>query len=546
MEKIIFSMLALTTLISTTTAVCSAPNVMVSVGAVKFPVPLYNDCKYGDPGSVIPAPPSPAPPTAKTASADYLKFVDKAGGPLDAASMKSLLAFFGQAVPLPILLEQTICTVTDKKNSNAIYSVADGDGKIEGQEELSPGKMVDVASYRCIIDLFKYVTVVHDSEFNSAICSIRHLASEFRHQHRTACLLVLAGVSGLTTALLLSRAEPTYEISVIAKHIPGDYDVEYCSPWAGADYMPTFGILVATVYTRLKDEEAGRVKFPADPWWKELFPDYKDVPTTSLGPGIARAATFTTVCINTAIYLPWLFSQCLAAGITFERHTITHISSAFSLATFISNSASEPPDLVINCTGLGSLALGGVEDKAMYPVRGQVALVRNSITGVGAVDAHGTISHAGFSLSGTDDGDDKSCYGMTRAAGGGTVLGGVSQVGSWDGNVDSELAERIWTGRRGFVRTDGTGVQWDVIRHGVGLRPAREGGIRVEKEYIELSTDATDIENGNVQGANRKRIKGWVVHNYGHAGEGYQTSVGCAEDAVALVESIFQDMELGT
>lgn len=46
-----------------------------------------------------------------------------------------------------------------------------------------------------------------------------------------------AGVAGLTTALLLSR-KPGYKIVVAAKHMPGDYDIEYASPWAGANYMP--------------------------------------------------------------------------------------------------------------------------------------------------------------------------------------------------------------------------------------------------------------------------------------------------------------------
>ena len=46
-----------------------------------------------------------------------------------------------------------------------------------------------------------------------------------------------AGVAGLTTALLLSRQQ-RYKIVVIAKHMPGDYDIEYASPWAGAAFMP--------------------------------------------------------------------------------------------------------------------------------------------------------------------------------------------------------------------------------------------------------------------------------------------------------------------
>ena len=46
-----------------------------------------------------------------------------------------------------------------------------------------------------------------------------------------------AGVAGLTSALLLSK-KGGYEITIAAKHMPGDYDIEYASPWAGADFQP--------------------------------------------------------------------------------------------------------------------------------------------------------------------------------------------------------------------------------------------------------------------------------------------------------------------
>jgi hypothetical protein len=44
-------------------------------------------------------------------------------------------------------------------------------------------------------------------------------------------------VIGLTTAAVLSK-NPKYSITVVAKHMPGDYDIEYASPWAGANYLP--------------------------------------------------------------------------------------------------------------------------------------------------------------------------------------------------------------------------------------------------------------------------------------------------------------------
>lgn len=34
------------------------------------------------------------------------------------------------------------------------------------------------------------------------------------------------------------RSKKRYEITVAAKYMPGDYDVEYASPLAGANYLP--------------------------------------------------------------------------------------------------------------------------------------------------------------------------------------------------------------------------------------------------------------------------------------------------------------------
>jgi len=53
---------------------------------------------------------------------------------------------------------------------------------------------------------------------------------------------IRAGVAGLTTALLLSK-NPACRVTVAAKHMPGDYDIEYASPWAGANYLPFVSLL---------------------------------------------------------------------------------------------------------------------------------------------------------------------------------------------------------------------------------------------------------------------------------------------------------------
>jgi len=218
--------------------------------------------------------------------------------------------------------------------------------------------------------------------------------------------------------------------------------------------------------------------------------------------GMDSRTSFTSVCINTALYLPWLVSQCLRNGVSFQRKVIQHICDAKKAS---SDPLTGKVDLIVNFTGLGANKLGGVQDRSVIPARGQIVVVRNKSDRI-------------IGTSGTDDGDDETCYVMTRAAGGGTVLGGSYQKGDSNSQVDLNLATRIM---QRAVRvcpelTGGKGIEGlDVIRHSVGFRPLRIGGTRVDKEMI----DGT-----------------WVVHCYGAGGAGYQQSYGCAQDVMHLVD----------
>ncbi|EEH22649.2 hypothetical protein PABG_04860 [Paracoccidioides brasiliensis Pb03] len=356
-------------------------------------------------------------------------------------------------------------------------------------------------------------------------------------------VVVGGGVTGLTTAVLLSR-DPANQVTVAAKHMPGDYDIEYCSPWAGANYLPvgepgsahsqwerdTWPVLSdlaknnpragihfqrAVINTRDKDAQSTTGQWfcelsKSDPWFKDVVPDFRRLPKEEMPPGVDAATSFTSVCINTGVYLPWLVSECLANSVVFKRAVFKHIADA----AYVHHSG-QKADLVVNCTGLSSRKLGGVEDQQLYPARGQIVVVRNT-------------SRLMASLSGSDDGDDEVCYMMTRAAGGGTILGGSYQKHNWESQPDPSLAVRIM--KRcvelcpDLVGKDGNGKQrgiegLDIIRHGVGLRPLREGGVRLEAERI-----------GGVP----------VVHNYGHGGFGYQASWGCSMAAVRVVEEVLE------
>ena len=57
------------------------------------------------------------------------------------------------------------------------------------------------------------------------------------HEVSSADTHCRAGVLGLSTALVLAKHKHL-NVTVVAKHMPGDYDIEYASPWAGANYFP--------------------------------------------------------------------------------------------------------------------------------------------------------------------------------------------------------------------------------------------------------------------------------------------------------------------
>ncbi|KAF5863015.1 hypothetical protein ETB97_010823 [Aspergillus alliaceus] len=63
------------------------------------------------------------------------------------------------------------------------------------------------------------------------------------------------------------------------------------------------------IHSRSKDvgsttaEWFGELLSP-DPWFEDVIPNFRTLSKNNLGPGIDSATAFTSVCINTAIYLP--------------------------------------------------------------------------------------------------------------------------------------------------------------------------------------------------------------------------------------------------
>ena len=95
-------------------------------------------------------------------------------------------------------------------------------------------------------------------------------------------------------------------------------------------------------------------------------------------PGAVEGVQFTTVTIDVPVYLNYLLARFLGRGGRVVRAAIQHISQAIegAFAPSAGPHANRSPAAVIVCAGLGARTLGGVEDKDVYPIRGQTVLVR--------------------------------------------------------------------------------------------------------------------------------------------------------------------------
>lgn len=352
-------------------------------------------------------------------------------------------------------------------------------------------------------------------------------------------VVIGAGVSGLTSALDLKKANPKYDITIVAKHLPGDIDVDYVSPYAGANWSslaapddkrlqdfdkpsyrvfmdlaesePRAGIWTQTSYSYFTDhflKEAGGDTSKAIPWFKDFVKDYKILGKEELPDGIRFGTLFTGVVISVPIYLNLLLSKVLEMGITVKR--IKALKSVIEARNI--HSSGKEADLVINCSGLLAKQLKGFRDSnRTYPVRGQTLHVRNNSAKEMSVESFGP----GF--------ENEMLYIMPRKEGG-SIIGGCFLESFNNTDEDKQLTQRLVERAKKYAPEmfdpgyKNNPTEIDIIRVNVGLRPFREQGVRVE------------IDNDN----------SWLIHNYGAGGGGYQGSYGFSGKVVALANQALQ------
>lgn len=302
-------------------------------------------------------------------------------------------------------------------------------------------------------------------------------------------IVVGGGISGLTTAMVLAERGDRVRV------------------WSAAPAAATTSAVAGALWWPYRIEPQDRVgdwSLTSLRWYEELAARPRETGVrlvegthrgerlAGLGPwarqlkGVVETAEGLRCrlpLIDMPVHLAWLEERIGAAGGSVERRDVTSFAEPAAQAA-----------TVVNCAGLGAREL--VPDAGMRPVRGQLVLVENPGIEEWFTEA--------------DPASSETTYFFPQP--GRLVLGGTAGTDDWSTVPDSRTAREI-VARCARVRPEIARAR--VLGHRVGLRPARDAGVR--------------IEAGSLPGGGR------LVHNYGHGGAGVTVALGCAQAAAQLV-----------
>lgn len=305
-------------------------------------------------------------------------------------------------------------------------------------------------------------------------------------------LVVGSGVIGLTAGIELLRAGWNVTLrarerwarttSAVAGAVWFPYAVAPWARvrgWAARSYLRYAELAqVAGSGVRLTPARIYTRPASGNAWWRELVPDWRELPAQALPPGITGGDELLLPVAEMTRFLPWLEQEFVRLGGKLEQREVTDLDTAVREA-----------GTVVCCAGLGARELA--RDPRVFPRRGQVlrvpALVQHSVL--------------------DDDHPDGVTYVVARS--GDCILGGSS-------DVSESLAPNDATSRGILQRCAGLEpslADAGVLEVRVGLRPARDE-VRLERE---------------------PRPAGVVIHDYGHGGAGMTLAWGCAEEVVQLL-----------
>ncbi len=322
-------------------------------------------------------------------------------------------------------------------------------------------------------------------------------------------VVVGGGVVGLTCALALARE---YDVTVVADTFGIDspsvvataiWHIYLVDPNDQRTLLWSQQTLEKLVELSVKQPLAGvrlvagtelfRRGEPALPSWHLIPPSFSLMSANELAayPGVVWGYRITAPVAEMSTYLSWLQSECSQSEINFVERRLDSIYDAFDYAP-----------VVVNCTGFGAKTL--VSDTSLRPVRGQYLVVTAS-------------EGAPTEYLGDDHHPEGTAYVIPREDG--ICIGGTEE---FDENA-IEFTESL----EGLARRAGQFIPWilsineeSIQKRIVGLRPYRDGGVRLEVEYDKTGRP--------------------IIHNYGHGGSGFSLAWGCAESVLKIVSHEFE------
>lgn len=206
--------------------------------------------------------------------------------------------------------------------------------------------------------------------------------------------------------------------------------------------------------------------------------------------------SYSGVMVECAIFIPYFTAEFIKKGGKILRQKVTNVKELFTKY-----------DIVINCCGMGSREL--FNDKELEPVRGQVIRVKAP-----------WIKEFIYYVCPDDKGRVIYIFPNQNTL----VLGGTKQHDNHDQEVQIQDRDFILKATQ-KVYPSLENAQF--VCDWVGFRPVRKPGVRLEKELLDLG------------GTNK--MKGIVIHNYGHGANGITLSWGCGEHVLELFENCIKD-----
>lgn len=105
---------------------------------------------------------------------------------------------------------------------------------------------------------------------------------------------------------------------------------------------------------------------------------FRKIQSSALVHGARRGYSYRTYTVDPPPYLNYLLARFIARGGAIFRGKVQHVKQVLEGgvdAIICGHAFAEPIDALVVCVGLGARTLGGVEDRTIYPNRGQVVLL---------------------------------------------------------------------------------------------------------------------------------------------------------------------------